>query len=113
MQQANINPPFLLSRNRVQPITVGCTLRRLVVKVAGRKVVDEMAVLLAPDSWSIIIMELEMVQRPCCDAKLYLDNLDTGNAVLKLDFQNAFNSICRDEICSRLFEAGSCSDHTL
>ena len=32
----------------VRPIAVGCTLRRLVAKIAGQLVVDEMAELLSP-----------------------------------------------------------------
>ncbi len=32
----------------VRPIAVGCTLRRLVAKIASRKVSDDMAELLAP-----------------------------------------------------------------
>ena len=38
----------------VRPIAVGCTLRRLVAKLAGRKIMDEMGELLAPRySWAM------------------------------------------------------------
>ena len=38
----------------VRPIAVGCTLRRLVAKVAGRKIMEEMGELLAPGSWVMV-----------------------------------------------------------
>ena len=41
----------------VRPIAIGCTLRRLVAKIAGRRVTSEMASLLAPNSWGLELRE--------------------------------------------------------
>ena len=38
----------------VRPVAVGCTLRRLVVKVAGCKVMDAVGEILDPDSWVLV-----------------------------------------------------------
>ena len=75
----------------VQPISVGCTLRRLVAKVAGMMVMDEMAALLAPRQLGYGVRnEAEAAVHA---ARLYLRNLDPTIAIVKLDFQNVFNSI--------------------
>ena len=47
----------------VRPIAVGCTLRRLVAKIAGQLVVDEMAELLSPRHLG---MEFAGVQKQLC-----------------------------------------------
>ena len=80
----------------VRPIAVGCTLRRLVAKVAGMKVMDEMAALLAPRQLGYGVRN--GAEAAVHAARLYLRNLDPTIAIVKLDFQNAFNSIRRDKM---------------
>ncbi len=79
----------------VRPIAVGCTLRRLVAKVAGFRVKDEMTALLAP-------RQLEYGVRGGAEAavhtdRLYLQDLQ-HQCILKLDFKNAFNTLRRDKM---------------
>ena len=81
---------------RVRPIAVGCTLHRLVAKVAGSKVRDEMIDLLAP-------RQLEYGVRGGAEAArymqqgFYVQDLEQ-KCVLKLNFRNAFNSLRRDKM---------------
>ena len=86
----------------VRPIAVGCTLRRLVAKVAGAKVAKEMGELLAPRQLGYgVKMGAEAAVHA---ARLYLRDLDPSKAVLKLDFRNAFNSIRRDKMLGAIRE---------
>ena len=80
----------------VRPIAVGCTLRRLVAKVAGRGVMEEMGALLSPRQLGYGVKK--GTEATIHAAKLYLHSLDPSNAILKLDFKNAFNSIRRDKM---------------
>ena len=85
----------------VRPIAVGCTLRRLVAKVAGSLVVGEMAALLAP-------RQLGYGTKNGAEAavhamSVYLCSLNPEKVVLKLDFQNAFNSLRRDRMLEAVF----------
>ena len=80
----------------VRPIAVGCTLRRLAAKTAGRYIMDAMGELLAP-------RQLGYGTALGCEAavhatRLYLRNLQSGQVLLKLDFENAFNCIRRDKM---------------
>ena len=78
----------------VRSIAVGSSLRRLVSKVAGSMVIDDLSALLAPGQlgYGISVGAEAAVHA----THLYLNNLDTGQVLVKLDFQNAFNSIRRD-----------------
>ena len=83
----------------VWPIAVGCTLRRLVAKVAGFSMVDEMADLFSPRQLGYNVHGgAEAVVNA---ARKFLQNLPDEFVMLKLDFRNAFNSVRRD----RLMEA--------
>ena len=80
----------------VRPIAVGCTLRRLAAKCLGNSVFEEMGSLLFP-------LQVGYGTRLGAEgavhaARAYLTQLHPGNLMLKLDFQNAFNSIRRDVI---------------
>ena len=80
----------------VRPIAVVCTLRWLAAKLTGRCVMDAMGELLAPH-------QLGYGTKLSCKAAvhaahLYLSNLQPGQVILKLDFQYAFNCICRDKM---------------
>ena len=70
----------------VQPIAAGCTLHHLVAKVA-----EEMGILLAPRQLGYGVKK--GVEAAVHATSLYLRNLDSDNASLKLDFRNAFNSV--------------------
>ena len=78
----------------MRPIAVGCTLRRLVAKVACNLVAADMANLLAPRQLGYGVRggSEAAVHAACC----FLDNMSTDQAMLKLDFANAFNSLRRD-----------------
>ena len=78
----------------VRPIAVGCTLRRLVAKVAGFSVVDDMAALLAPRQLGYGVRG--GAEAAVHAARSFLSDMDPDAAMVKLDFSNAFNSIRRD-----------------
>ena len=78
----------------VRPIAVGCTLRRLVAKVASFMVVEDMAVLLAPRQLGYGVKGV--AEAAVHATRKFLSNMDPDCAFVKLDFRNAFNSIHRD-----------------
>ena len=82
----------------VRPIAVGCTLRRLVAKVASGLVLGEMSSLLAPRQLGYGVPG--GVEAAVHAARYFLQTLDSNSALLKLDFRNAFNSIRRDKMLS-------------
>ena len=80
----------------LRPIAVGCTLRRMVAKVASRAVLERMGSLLAP-------LQLGFgtslgAEAAVHSARVYLHHLLPDHVLLKLDFRNAFNSIRRDKV---------------
>ncbi len=80
----------------IRSIAVRCTLRRLVAKVAGFSVVDDMAALLAPHQLGYGVRG--GAEPAVHAARKFLSNLDPKHAIVKLDFSNAFNSIRRDSM---------------
>ena len=74
---------------------MGCTLCRLAAKVASLKVRDEMAALLAPHQLGYGVRG--GVEAAVHAARLYVRDLEQ-RCVLKLDFKNAFNTLCRDKM---------------
>ena len=72
----------------IRPIAIGCTLRRLAAKVAGNKVLNEMAALLSP-------CQLGYGVGKGAEA---IKSLDSSRVLIKLDFKNAFNSVRRDKM---------------
>ena len=80
----------------IRPIAVGGTLRRLVAKIAGYVVKEDMASLLAPKQLGYGIKG--GVEAAVHATRLYIDNLQPNHAILKLDFKNAFNSVRRDKM---------------
>ena len=93
---------LLKKQGGVRPISVSCTLRRLVAKVAGSKVMEEMGDLLAPQQLGFGVKG--GAEAAVHALRLYLCDPNPGKAVLKLDFQNAFNSICRDKMLDAVRE---------
>ena len=84
------------SSGGVRPIAVGCSLRRLVAKIAGQMVVEDMAALLSPKQLGY--GDRGGAEAAVHAARRYLQNLPSGHALLKLDFRNAFNSVRRDKM---------------
>ena len=80
----------------VRPIAVGCTLRRLAAKTSSNHIMNAMGALLAPRQLGYGTPHgAEAVVHA---ARLYLDNLQPNEVILKLDFKNAFNTIRRDKM---------------
>jgi len=84
------------SSGGVRPIAVGCTLRRLLAKVACNLVAADMSQLLPP-------LQLGYGVRGGSEAAVhaarhFLDSMVTAQAMVKLDFTNAFNSVRRDRM---------------
>ena len=80
----------------VRPIAVGCTLRRLVAKVASRSVMERMGQYLAP-------LQLGYgtplgAEAAVHASRSYLHLLLSDHVLLKLDFRNAFNTVRGDKI---------------
>lgn len=82
----------------MRPIAVGCTLRRLVAKIAGRKVLDEMTNLLAPHQLGYGVRG--GAEAAVHAARRFLHGMDQKQAIVKLNFANAFNSVRRDCVLS-------------
>ena len=80
----------------IRPIAVGCTLRRLVAKVAGARVMEEMGALLAPRQlgYGTKLGSEAAVHA----ARLFLQHAESSAVMVKLDFCNAFNSIRWDKM---------------
>ena len=85
---------------------MGCTLRRLVAKVDGRKIMEEMGELLAPRQLGYCVGGGS--EAAVHAARIYLCDLGPGKAVLKLDFRNAFNTIHRDKMLFAVLEHAPC-----
>ena len=80
----------------LRPIAVGCTLRRLVAKCAGACVKEAMGALLAPHQLGFgVPLGAEAAVHA---SRIFLYNLQPGHLILKLDFRNAFNCLCRDKM---------------
>ena len=79
----------------IRPIAVGCTLRRLAAKVAGFRVRDKMAALLAPRQLRYGVRG--GAEAAVHAARLYVQDLQ-HRCVMKLDFRNVFNTLRRDKM---------------
>ena len=86
----------------VRPIAVGSSLRRLVAKAACRSVRDVVVAKLAPAQLGFgIQLGAEAAVHA---ARSFLSNLSSGQALLKIDFTNAFNSLRRDQMLAVIRE---------
>ncbi len=81
---------------------MGCTLRRLAAKVAGTKAAEELGDLLAPRQLGYGVRR--GAEAAVHATRLYLSDISSDKAVLKLDFRNAFNSIRRDKVLEAVLE---------
>lgn len=80
----------------VRPIAVSCTLHCLVANVASRMVRDELTLLLSPEQLGYGMKG--GAEAAVLTVRHFLTKLAMEHAVVKLDFQNAFNSIHRDKM---------------
>ena len=74
----------------MRPIAVGCVLRRLIAKIACFRVLEGMSSLFSP-----LQLGCEVkggVEAAVHAGHLFLDHLSPDDAVVKLDFCNAFNT---------------------
>ena len=80
----------------VRPITVGCTLRRLVAKTASLGVLEHMGSMLAPLQlgYGTSLGSEAAVHA----ARQFVACLSQDQVFLKLDFKNAINSVRRDKV---------------
>ena len=88
--------PFIKKDGGIRPIAVGLTLRRLIAKMASRLALTTCAPQLMPT-------QLGVGTKGGCEAlthaaRLYLANMGSDRAFIKLDFCNAFNSVRRDSV---------------
>ncbi len=81
---------------KMQPILVGCTLRRLVAKVASYLVQDEMTRLLLPRQLGYGVRG--GAETAIHAARHYLANMSNDDAVVTISFNNAFISLRRDRM---------------
>ncbi len=85
----------------IRPIAVGSTLRRIASKIACKSVQDEVSSYFNP-------IQLGYGTKGGCEAathaaRTYITNqLTSDKIILKVDFENAFNSIERDEMLHRV-----------
>ena len=80
----------------IRPIAVGCTFRRLASKCAITHALGTIPHLLAPLQTGFGVPGgVEAAVHAC---RVYLNHLTPEKAILKVDFENAFNSIRRDKI---------------
>ena len=86
----------------IRPIAVGWTLRRLIARIAGYLVVDDLAELFTPRQLGYGIRGgAEAIVHA---GRKFLHNMDPEHVLIKLDFCNAFNSIRRDKMLEAVFE---------
>jgi len=78
----------------IRPIAVGCTLRRLSAKAACNVLKAKMSVAFYPTQLGFGIPRA--TEAAAHAARCYIQHLQQGYGVLKLDFSNAFNSVFRD-----------------
>jgi hypothetical protein len=86
----------------VRPIAIGCALRRLVSKCACAMVRDEMQLLLSPSQLGFGVPH--GIEAAVHAGRAYLSSMVAGNAMLKLDFRNAFNTLRRDKMLEAVLD---------
>ena len=77
-------------------IAVGCTLHRLVAKCASFSVREEVRELFAPTQLGYKVKR--EAKTAVNAAQHFLQNLQKDQVLVKLDFENAFNSLWRDKM---------------
>ena len=85
-----------------RPIAVGSTLRRLIAKATCRTVRDSMVKKLASSQLGFGVQQ--GAEAAAHFARTFLTNLDRREAMLKIDFTNAFNMLSRDAMQASIRE---------
>ena len=80
----------------IRPIAVGCTIRRLASKCACHHALNSIPQLLSPYQMGFGISG--GAEAAVHAGRVYLNHLSSNKAILKVDFENAFNSIRRDKV---------------
>jgi hypothetical protein len=80
----------------VRPIAIGCCLRRLVAKIACNRVSADLSSYFSPLQLGFGVKG--GVEAAVHAARRFLDSLSDSEALVKLDFSNAFNSLRCDRI---------------
>ena len=80
----------------MRPIAVGCTLRKLVAKIAGHVVMADMATLINPRQLGYGVKG--GAEAAVHAARKYLKDLPDKHALVKLDFSNVLNSFRHDKM---------------
>ncbi len=84
----------------IRPIAIGCTLRRLVSKLACRAVASKLSNMFQPK-------QLGFYVRGGCEAavhatRLFLQHNTNAELLVKVDVKNAFNSVFRNVMLSKI-----------
>lgn len=83
-----------------------CTLRRLIAKAARRRVKEKVVALTSP--LQLVFCVHLGAEAAVYAVTRYLQDIGKGQALLKLDFSNAFNSISWNELLRVTYQ--NCSD---
>jgi hypothetical protein len=81
----------------ILPIAVGCTLRRLIAKAACKAVLAKMAARFLPVQVGFGVPRAHA-------GRLSISGLQPGQGLMKLDFQNAFNVVRRNNIFQTVYD---------
>ena len=80
----------------IRPIAVGCTLRRLASKCASLHALESIPQMLAPRQLGFGVVG--GIEAAVHASRIYLNHLPPHQAMVKVDFKNAFNSLRRDKM---------------
>ena len=86
----------------IRPIAVGCTLRRLVAKIAFKSVQEKIASKMTPVQLGFGVKH--GTEAAAHAARRFLESMTPGQAILKLDFANAFNALSREEVLRSVYD---------
>ena len=87
----------------VRPIAVGSTLCRLIAKAACHTEREAVVIKLVPSQLGFGIRQ--GVEAAAHAARSFLGSMTKGQALLKVDFTNAFNTLSRDEMLTVIHDA--------
>ena len=85
-----------------RPIAIGCTFRRLVAKLASQQACHLLSGYFGHRQVGVGISG--GMEAAVHSVRQYVENLDTGHVIAKLDFKNAFNCIHRDAVLEAVGE---------
>jgi hypothetical protein len=88
--------PLRKKSGGIRPIAIGCTIRRLASKCAVLHALNSVPHLLAPHQLGFGVQGGTEAAVHAC--RVYFNHLPPNEAIVKVNFQNAFNSVRRDKI---------------